>query len=466
MFFFREGHADKGQQPGQWVLRWAFALAAFSPGLVLAQPRLPGTPAAAGTASPDTLRLTLAQAQEQFLSRNFALLAQHFNVNIAQAAVRQALLRDNPNFFVLNNLYNPVSKSFFPFNFNTGYDPANVDPNGVNASNTVNLQVTQLFSLTGVRRKAGDAARATAEVAQAQFEDAVRQGRFQLSQTFFNILAERRRLVLLLVERRQLTRLLAGTRERLRLGTVPGFDVTRLELEQQTLETQRLDQLNQLSQDQSTLRVLLAVPGSTFVVPVGQPDLPDAPTTLPTLAELQAQAVAHRPDLLAAQRGTVYADQNLRYQRAVATPKLNLGLSYANQGNAYNNFYGIQAGIDLPVFNRNQGNVQAARFTIQQNGLQLSQARIQVEQDVAAAYEQLERARALRQSLTPEYLRRIQNVSRDATADFNRRLIGLVDFIDKIRAYKDAQLSLIDIGTRLQQAEQQLNFTTNTVVFP
>ncbi len=453
-----------------WSAGLGLGLGALLATPALAQPTLPPTASAAGTASPDTLRLTLAQAQEQFLSRNFALLAQQFNVNIAQAAVRQALLRDNPNFLVLNNLYNPVAKSFFPFNFNTGYDPTNtvLDANGnsISVSNTVNLQLTQLFSLTGVRRKAGDAARATAEVQQAQFEDAVRQGRFQLSQTFFSILAERRRLALLLAERRQLMRLLAGTRERLRLGTVPGFDVTRLELEQQTLETQRLDQLNQLSQDQSTLRVLLAVPGSTFVVPVGQPDLPDAPTTLPTLAELQAQAVAHRPDLLVAQRGIVYADQNLRYQRAVATPKLQLGLSYANQGNAYNNFYGIQAGIDLPVFNRNQGNVQAARFSIQQNGLQLSQARIQVEQDVAAAYEQVQRAQALRQSLTPEYLRSIENVSRDATADFNRRLIGLVDFIDKIRAYRDAQLSLIDISTRLQQAEQQLNFTTNTVVFP
>jgi len=433
---------------------------------VQAQPRLPGTTAAAGTASPDTLRLTLAQVQEQFLSRNFALLAQRLNVDLAQAAVRQAFLCDNPNLFALTNLYNPTSRKFFPFDIQSGFNAALVDANGVSTANTLNLQVTQLFSLTGIRRKAGAAAQASTEVARAQLDEALRQGRFQLSQTFFSVLAERRRLALLLSERQQLTRLLAGTREQLRLGTVPGFDVTRLELEMQTLETQRLDQLNQLSQDQSTLRVFLAAPGSTFIVPAGVPDLLDAPATLPSLVELQAQALIHRSDLQVAVRDTVYAVRNLTLQRATATPKLALGLSYANLGSAYNDFYGLQASVDLPVFNRNQGNIQAARFAAQQNGLLLRQARLQVQQDVAAAYEQLERARALRQSLTPEYLRRIQNVSRDATADFNRRLIGLVDFIDKIRAYKDAQLSLIDIGTRLQQAEQQLNFTTNTVVFP
>jgi cobalt-zinc-cadmium efflux system outer membrane protein len=50
-------------------------------------------------------------------------------------------------------------------------------------------------------------------------------------------------------------------------------------------------------------------------------------------------------------------------------------------------------------------------------------------------------------------------------ADYNRRLIDLVSFIDKFRAYKDAQLNLIDIGNRLVQAEQQVNYATNAKVF-
>ena len=461
-------HAKRSRR-GLWVTLLVGLCWGSSPQSALAQqPKLPGNAAAAGTASPDTLSLTLAQAEQQFLERNYSILAQRFNVSIAQAAVQQALLRDNPNIFLLNNLYNPVSGKFFPFNFTNGYnpDPANVGANGESAANTVNLQVQQLFNLTGARRKAGDAAQANAQVQQALFEDAVRQGHNQLAQTFYNVLAERRRLALLLAERQQVTQLLTGTREQLRLGVVPGFDVTRLELELQTLETQRLDQLNQLSQDESTLRVFVATPGSTFIAPVGEPDLPEAPTSIPALADLQAQALEHRPDLLAAQRNTVYADQNLRLQRALATPKLAVGVNYANQGNAYPNFYGVQAGIDVPVFNRNQGNIASARYTIQQNGFQLGQAKIQVEQDVVQAYEQVQRATALRKSLTPAYLTNIQNVSRDATSDFNHRLIGLVDYIDKIRAYRDAQLSLIDISTRLQQARQQLNFVTNTPVFP
>jgi len=84
---------------------------------------------------------------------------------------------------------------------------------------------------------------------------------------------------------------------------------------------------------------------------------------------------------------------------------------------------------------------------------------------VAGAYEQLQRAIALRQSITPDYLARTASVSRDAVADYNRRLIDLVSFIDKFRAYKEAQLGLIDISSRLLQTEQQVNFATNAKVF-
>ena len=115
--------------------------------------------------------------------------------------------------------------------------------------------------------------------------------------------------------------------------------------------------------------------------------------------------------------------------------------------------------------NRNQGNIQAARVGIQQSGNYLIQSRLQVEQDVIAAVEQLQRVTDLRRRLSPRFVASIQDVSRNATRDYQLRLIDLVSFIDKIRAYKDAQLHLIDVGNRLELAKQQINYVTNTPVF-
>jgi len=419
-----------------------------------------GVPLRAAMGPTDTLRLTLKEAQQQFVQTNFQLLAQRFNVNLAQATVTQSALRDNPNLALEGNLYNPTTHQFFPFGRNQ-----TTDAQGNTTGNTVSLQLQQLINLTGSRIKLVELSSTNVAVQQAAFEDLLRISRYQLSQTFYNVEAERRKLDLLRAQRDQLARLLVGFREQLRLGTVAGFEVTRLELEQQSLEKDRGDQLNQLTTDEAALRVFLALPGTTFVAPQGQELLPAPPTTLPALTDLIALAYQYRPDLRAATRQIDYANQNLRLQRSLAVPKLAVGLAYASFGNAYPNYYGLQTAIDLPVANRNQGNVQAARVGIQQNAQTLNQTKLQVEQDVAAAVEQIQRAADLRSSVSDAYVATIANVSRNAIADYKRRLIDLVSFIDKFRAYNAAQLNLIDIGNRLEQAKQQVNFVTNTPVF-
>lgn len=418
-----------------------------------------GAPAsAAALATPtDTLRLTLDQAQARFMQANFQLLAQHFNIDVANAAIRQSLLRDNPNLQLEVNAYNPNTGAFFPLQKQT--DP--VTPTG----GTFIAQIQQLIDISGRRSKLVQLSRTGVAVQQAAFEDLLRQARFQLVQSFYNVSAERRKLSFTEQERTQLGRLLAAYRERLRLGVVASYEVTRLELEQQSLERDRADLLNQLTQDQATLRVLLAAPGTVFVAPEGVDFLPAAPASVPALADLEAQAFALRPDLRAATNQTTYTQQNLAVQRSLAVPKLMVGADYASQGNTYVHYFGLQTAIDMPVFNRNQGNIQAAKIGIQQSGFALNGVHLQVEQDVAGAYEQLQRAIVLRQSITPDYLARTANVSRDAVADYNRRLIDLVSFIDKFRAYKEAQLGLIDISSRLLQTEQQINFATNAKVF-
>jgi len=419
-----------------------------------------GTAASATPAPADTLHVTIDQALAFFMQRNYNLIAQRYSVNTAQAAVVQAGLRDNPNLGGSVNAYNPQTKTLFPFG------PSNVaDANGNATGNTVTANVQQLINLSRSRAKLVQLSSTNVEVQQAAFEDLLRTARYQLSQTFYNVIADRRRLDLLRQQREQLGRLLVGFREQLRLGTVAGFEVTRLELEHQGLEKDRSDQLVQLGQDEAALRVFLAVPGTSFVAPEGQELLPDAPATLPTLAELTALAYQNRPDLRAATRQIDYASQNLRLQHALAVPKLLLGLSYASYGSTYPGFYALEAAIDVPVFNRNQGNIQAAQVGIQQNTVLLNQVNLQVGQDVAAALEQLQHASDLRQRLTPQFVNSIQEVSRNATRDYQRRLIDLVSFIDKIRAYKDAKLLLIDVGNRLELAKQQVNYVTNTPVY-
>ncbi|MCF0055848.1 TolC family protein [Dyadobacter sp. CY356] len=402
----------------------------------------------------DTLKLTLEQAQERFVQKNFALIAQKFNVNIAEAGVEQAKLWYNPNLFVETNLYNGYTHKFLPY----GKQEDLINPTG----GVINLQLQQVLSLTGSRSKLVKLAQSNVALQQSAFQDVMRNARYALSQTFGNLLNEQSKLRMLNDERLRLESLLEAFRAQLKLGVIAPYEVTRLELEQKNFERDLANLNVQIAQDQSVMRVLLSESGTVYIVPATSPT---STNNLPALTQLLDVAYANRPDLQAAQLQIQYNQNNLTYQRSLATPNLTIGADYQRVGSAFPHYVGLQALIDLPVRNKNQGNIQSAKVGIDQSKTTSDLTHLQVEQDVVAASQQYQQALIRQQRISQAYLQSIEEISKNATEDYAKRIIDLVSFIDKIRAYKDAQLNLIDLQNDLFQAQQLLNFVTNSKTF-
>lgn len=402
----------------------------------------------------DTLRLTLEQAQERFVQKNFALIAQKFNVNIAEAGVEQAKLWYNPNLFVETNLYNGYTHKFLPY----GKQEDLINPTG----GVINLQLQQVLSLTGSRSKLVKLAQSNVALQQSAFQDIMRNARYTLSQTFGNLVNEQAKLRMLNEERTRLENLLEAFRAQLKLGVIAPYEVTRLELEQKNFERDLANMNVQISQDESILRVLLSESGTVYIVPTSSTA---STNNTPALTQLLDLAYANRPDLQASQLQIQYNQNNLTYQRSLATPNLTIGADYQRVGSAFPHYVGVQALIDLPVRNKNQGNIQSAKVGIDQSKTTSDLTHLQVEQDVVAASQQYQQALIQQQRISQAYLQSIEEISKNATEDYAKRIIDLVSFIDKIRAYRDAQVNLIDLRNDLFQAQQLLNFVTNTKTF-
>lgn len=402
----------------------------------------------------DTLRLSLDQAQELFVKKNFVLIAQKFNVNIAEAGVQQARLWYNPNLFVETNLYNGYTHKVLPYGKQTDL----LNPTG----GVLNIQLQQVLSLTSSKSKLVKLAESNVAIQQVAFEDVMRNARFMLAQTYGNLVSEQAKLRMLNEEKIRLENLLTAFRAQLKLGVLAPYEVTRLELEQKNFEKDLFDLNVQISRDEADMRVLLATGGTVYILPT-----PDAAVVLanPGLNQLLDLAYASRPDLKVAEQQIQYNQNNLRYQQSLATPNLTLGADYQRVGSAFPHYVGAQFLMDLPVRNRNQGNIQSAKISIDQSKTTAELSRLQVEQDVVAASHQYQEALALHQKLTPDYLQSIEEISKNATEDYAKRVIDLVSFIDKIRACRDAQLNSIDLRNNLFQAQQQLNFVTNSKTF-
>jgi cobalt-zinc-cadmium efflux system outer membrane protein len=102
---------------------------------------------------------------------------------------------------------------------------------------------------------------------------------------------------------------------------------------------------------------------------------------------------------------------------------------------------------------------------IDQSKIATDLTHLQIEQDVVAAAQQYQQAIIQQQKISQAYLQSIEEISKNATDDYAKRIIDLVSFIDKIRAHRDAQLNLIDLQNDLFQAQQLINFVTNTKTF-
>lgn len=406
----------------------------------------------------DTLRLSLPQLEQQFLERNFQLLAQRYQIDISGASLTTAGLRPNPNLFFQQTFYNPNTHQFFPYGKNSETDLQAGQYN----RGAFSVQLQQVILLAGKRSKLVALAESNRTLAQLAFRDILRTLRFQLYSTYANLYYDLQALSLFRDEEARQGRLIESSRIALRTGGIAPYEVTRLEVALRDLRANIADYRGQIADEQATLRVLLRQTGNAFIRPTSEPQ---TTLTLPPLAAALDSALTNRPDAALTQEQVTTSQRSLTLERARRTPDLTVGGYYERYSNAFTNYTALQLQMDLPVRNRNQGNIRAAELTLKsaQAGVENQQA--QVQSDVLNAYEKLSSYYEQQNTLPADYLIRVQNISVEATRSYNTRVISLLDYLDKIRTYQQAQLNNINLRNNLFQTQQQFNLATNTRFF-
>jgi cobalt-zinc-cadmium efflux system outer membrane protein len=285
---------------------------------------------------------------------------------------------------------------------------------------------------------------------------------YQLYSTYANLYYDIQAWQLFTEELARQQRLVESYRIALQTGGVAPYEVTRLEVAVRDLEANLANYNAQIADEQATLRVLIRQPANAFIFPV---DLPAAPNPLPQLHTALDSALTNRPDITLSQEQINNAQRSLTLERARRTPDLTLGLYFEKYSNAYDNFTGFQAAMDLPIRNRNQGAIRSAETTLKSVTGGLDNQQTVVQSDVLNAYDKLNTYYQQYNTRPSGYLDRIQNISVEATKAYNARTIGLLDYLDKIRTYQQAQLNTINLRNNLFQSQQLLNYVTNTRFF-
>ncbi|GAB3988069.1 TolC family protein [Spirosoma daeguense] len=400
----------------------------------------------------DSLRLTIPQAEDQFRRHNLSLLATRLGVDEYRGYENQAKLRNNPSVYIEQMPYNPQSREFMP----------------VKQGNSEQLiQVQQLLLLAGKRNKQLALATTNTKLATDRFDDLVRTLSSQLRSTFYDLYFQQKALAIYEQEINTLSQTVTLYQQQYDKGNVPLKDLARLKAYLFNLSSERQQRLAQLTDDQTTLSVLLNVAPEQPIKPVmtdaevgQQYDLGKL-----SLDSLMAAAERNRPDLRGYHDQTTAEKQNLTLQKAMAVPDLTLQGTYDRNAGYIPNYFGLGVGISLPFFNRNQGNIQAANVRIQSSQQVASAYQLQVEGELQRALTKARQAdnlyRTFDQRFNSDFGRLIDGV----TLNYRKQNIDVVEFLDFLDSFKTSQLQFIQLQNDRTQRFEDLRLATGTNPF-
>jgi cobalt-zinc-cadmium efflux system outer membrane protein len=393
--------------------------------------------------------ISLDQAIDMALAHNHAIKAQRTMVLQNQAQEITANLRPNPTF--------GFDSQFIPI-----FTPSDFSSDNLNVTQQFDIGIGYLFERGHKRQARLQAARDQTAVTKSQTTDAERTLAFNVGQEFVSVLLAESTLRFAQQDLKSFQQTVDISDTQFRAGYISEVDYLKIKL--QLLQFQTDVSSARLAKGQAlvALRQFLgydAVPVDYDVMG----DLAYVPLKL-NEEDLQAKALSQRPDFRAAVMGVTAAQSQIQLARA--NSKVDVNGTYDFSHVSAQNTASIFVGFDLPIFNRNQGELARTRYALTQAQELQQSASDTVISDVANAYEAVKSNDEVVQLYTSGYLKQAQD-SRDISEyAYKRGAASLLDFLDAERSNRATQLAYRQALASYMTAIEQLKEAVGTRNLP
>lgn len=393
-------------------------------------------------AQPQPTPLTVEQAVAEALQKNPLLLGDQLNVPVADTRVVTAGLRVNPMVSAGGDHLDALGTGF----------------NSDNAGGPSEYSLRTDFTLErgGKRSARLGVARAARSVTDALYRNTARGLRLDVQSAFVDALNTRDRVALARESLRFLTQVAELNAARVKAGDLAEVELLRSQLAALQFEdTVRQAELKE--QDALMgLQVLLGRRDTAPVIQVAGEWREDA--ELPALAIAVQQALATRPDVAAMRLDLTRAEAELRSQLAQAKGDWVVGAEYRRQTiTAQANTLGFFLSAPLPVFNRNQGEIERARIESRQAAFRHGAVETAVMSEVARAHRQCATARQRLDLYKGRMLGKAREVREIMEFSYRRGDATLLDLLDAQRAFNETMTGYADARSEYAKALYQLD---------
>jgi cobalt-zinc-cadmium efflux system outer membrane protein len=395
------------------------------------------------------MRITLEQAIQFAVQHNHALLAARSTILQGQAAEITANLRPNPSL--------AWDSQFLPF-----FNFSQFSGTYLNNNAQFDVGVDYTFERGKKRPRRLQAAQDQTAVTRSQVADNERMLSFNVAQQFVGVLLAQSTLELANDNLTSFQQTVSLSEAQVKAGAMSEGDLLKIKLQvlqfQTDVSAAKLAKLQALAM----LRQLIgfeSVPENYDVE--GKLDYQPIHAGV---EDLRALAMRSRPDLIAAQRGVTAARSQEALAEANGKRDLNAGLSYSHVGGF--NTLTLSFNMQLPIFDRNQGEIARTNYAITQSQELFSEASEQVTSDVVTAYEGVHTNDQIVTLYQSGYLDQTTQ-SRDISLyAYQRGAASLLDFLDAERSYRVNQLAYRQALSNYMLAVEQVRQAVGTRSLP
>lgn len=386
--------------------------------------------------------------ESRFLEVNATILSKKYDIERADAAIQQAKYWQNPSFTINEvNLWKNSSSETLPRLIGN-----------YGAHQQFAFELEQLIETAGKRQKRIDLKKTEKEVAQIEFIELLRvlTKEFRTAIHQLNIQQQQLQQLTSFVELYE--SMATQYQKQSAVNNVSKADYFRIKSELSNLESELIQLQSAQNATLHQLRVLTQLSDLTVDQILFDKDQFNLLSRIGL--DVKSGVLKNSLALKRQELELEYAQKALKLEKAEKVPDINLQAGYDRGGNMMRDFVGLGISIDLPVFNKNKGNIKAAALTIEQEKMNKNAIEIELSNSIERLLVQL-----------TGYEKALNRWQDDETGDHEVMLnnykkhlqakqVTLIEFIDFTRSFMEARNAYFSLLTQYYETFEEINYIT------
>lgn len=401
----------------------------------------------------DTLELSRQDCEAIFLRENLLLIAEKLEIPKAEAVVQQARLWPNPNFTLDQvNLWATKAQT-------GGQEAAPPLFGNFGRNQQFGFEVQQLIQTARKRSKLVALEQVNTDKASLGFDELLRNLKIELRKNLTNLQYLQLQEEIYLNQVTSVNQLTKAYQAQADQGFIPRSEVIRLKALELEISRNISEIARQNNEAQKELKLWLRLPPSTRIRLKDTGFIKNTDSLRRyTVAEITEQARLSRPDLQTAVLEETSARRLIDYEKARRVPDLTLKGTYDRNGNTMLNFFGFGVAMDLPLFDRNQGNIRQAQIRADQTRKLTEYKSSEIENEIALAYSNLLNALQLASKIDQDYEAALDEMLLAHTRNFTNRNMSMLEFLDFMDAYLQNKQIILEARKSINDHVEELNY--------